>query len=71
MTRCLSDTALTAWYEAARNIDQNRDSNEAFWSAHHTPAPFSNPLLPPIQPTLQPTQAHTVGPMGPVFYSFN
>ena len=27
---CPSDTAPTAWYEAARNIDQNRASNEAF-----------------------------------------
>ena len=28
--RCPSDTALTAWYEAARNTDQNRASNKAF-----------------------------------------
>ena len=29
-----SDIAPTAWYEAARNMDQNRASNKAFCSAH-------------------------------------
>ena len=33
-----SDTAPTAWYEAARNMD------------HCTPAPLSSPLCPPVQP---------------------
>jgi hypothetical protein len=53
-----SDTAPSAWYDAARNIDQNRASNEAFRSAHRAPAPFSNPLrahppfsAPPLPPT--------------------
>ena len=36
-----SDTAPTAWYEAARNVDQNRASNQAFQFAHCTPAPNS------------------------------
>ena len=49
---CPSDTAPTAWYEAARNIDQNRAFNEAFQSTHHTPASLSNPLCLPVQPTL-------------------
>ena len=64
-----SDTAPTAWYEAARNVDQNRASNEAFWSAHHTPAP--NLLCPPAVPLLplkppsvqaqaQPTLGHLI-----------
>ena len=41
-----SNTALTTWYEAARNMDQNRASNEAFQSAHHISAPLSSPLHP-------------------------
>ena len=47
-----SDTALIAWYKAARNVDQNRASNKAFWSAHCTPAPSSlHPLaVPPLAP---------------------
>ena len=49
-----SDTTLTAWHEAARNIDQNRASNEAFWSTHHTLAFLSNPLHPSVQPTSNP-----------------
>ena len=36
-----SGTTPIAWYEAARNVDQNRASNKAFWSAHCTPAPSS------------------------------
>ena len=56
-----SDTAPTAWYEAARNIDQNRASNEAFRSAHRTHTPLPSHPRPPIQlspraPTV--TQAH-------------
>jgi hypothetical protein len=55
-----SDIAPTAWYEAARNVDQNRASNEAFRSAHRTSAPLSNHLRPPIQSVSRPllTQAH-------------
>jgi Retrotransposon gag protein len=34
-----SDIAPTAWYEAAKDIDQDRASNEAFCSAYHTPPP--------------------------------
>jgi len=41
-----SNIAPTAWYEAARNIDQNRASNEAFRSAHRT-STSSNLLRPP------------------------
>ena len=47
-----SDTALTVWYKATRNVDQNRASNEAFRSAHHTSAPDS--LHPPAIPLLAP-----------------
>src|SRR5271156_356103 len=32
-----SNMAPSAWYEAARNIDQNRAANEAFRSAYHIP----------------------------------
>lgn len=55
-----SDVAPTAWYDAARNIDQNRASNEAFRSAHRTPIPFQTATragtLPISRPI--PTQAH-------------
>ena len=56
-----SDIAPTAWYEAARNIDQNRASNEAFRSAHRTSVPLSNNLrTPTFQSAPRPplTQAH-------------
>ena len=46
----LSDTAPTAWYKAARNVDQNRASNETFQSTHCTPAP--NSLCPLAVPVL-------------------
>src|SRR6202522_3327023 len=49
-----SDIAPTAWYEAARNIDQNRASNEAFRSAHHTPISSSNHLRPQTQSVPRP-----------------
>ena len=53
-----SDTTLIAWYKASRNVDQNRASNKAFQSAHHTPAPSSLcplavPLLAPRPPLVQ------------------
>ena len=53
-----SDTLPTAWYEAARNIDQNRASNEAFRSVHRTITPLLRP--PTFSPTrpLAPVQAH-------------
>jgi hypothetical protein len=55
-----SDIAPTAWYDAARNVDQNRASNEAFRSAHRTPTPFPHSIRPLTQPAprLIPTQAH-------------
>src|SRR5882757_3838997 len=34
-----SDTFPTAWYEAARNVDQNRASNEAFQSSFYSSTP--------------------------------
>src|SRR5882757_5610551 len=34
-----SDTFPTAWYEAARNVDQNRASNEAFQSSFCSSTP--------------------------------
>ena len=54
----VSNTAPTTWYEAARNIDQNRASNEAFWSTHCTPTPLSSPLCLPVQTPFWPTQVH-------------
>ena len=46
-----SDTAPTVWYEAARNVDQNRASNEAFCSTHRTPTSLPSHLRPPTQPS--------------------
>jgi hypothetical protein len=56
-----SDIAPTAWYEAARNVDQNRASNEAFRSTLRAPTPFPNHLRPPAHSSPRPpplTQAH-------------
>ena len=39
----LSDASLENWYEAAKNVDQNRAANEAFKSAYR--APVSTVLL--------------------------
>ena len=64
-----SDTAPTTWYEAARNVDQNRASNEAFRSAYHTPVPnlfcppaiLLLPLKPPsVQAQVRPTPGHPI-----------
>jgi len=33
-----SDMFPTDWYTAARTIDQNRATNEAFWSSYQTPS---------------------------------
>ena len=64
-----SDTAPTAWYEAAGNVDQNRASNKNFGSAHCTPSPNSlHPLAVPlpalrpssIQAQAQPTPGHLI-----------
>ena len=65
-----SDTAPTAWYEAARNVDQNRASNEAFRSTHRTPNSLPSHLRPPTQPSprlpiitqthVKPTPGHPV-----------
>ena len=61
-----SNIAPTAWYKAARNIDQNRASNKALCSAHHIPTNFMNTLCSSAQPTLQPpsTQAHIKPTLG-------
>jgi hypothetical protein len=50
-----SDTTPSAWYEAARNIDQNRASNEAFRAVHRTvaPSPFRPPTFSPSRPLTQ------------------
>ena len=34
-----SDNSPDDWYAAAKNIDQNRTSNQAFESAYQTPEP--------------------------------
>jgi len=54
-----SDTAPSAWYEAAKNIDQNRASNEAFRSVYRTITPPSlrPPTFSPARPLTQ-VQAH-------------
>ena len=55
-----SDVAPTAWYEAARNVDQNRASNEDFRSTNRISTPLSNPLRSPAPPAPRPStiQAH-------------
>ena len=51
-----SDTAPTAWYEAARNVDQNRASNEAFRSVYRIPNLLRS--LPPSAPRPSIIPAH-------------
>ena len=38
-----SDMVPTDWYTAARTIDQNRATNEAFWSSYQTPSAAPTP----------------------------
>ena len=49
---CPSDTSPDSWYEAAKNIDQNRAANETFNSTCQPPAPvtpcYALPTLTPI-----------------------
>ena len=42
-----SDSSPENWYEAAKNIDQNRVANEAFKTAYRTPIP-ARPLINPL-----------------------
>ena len=39
-----SDASPEDWYEAAKNIDQNRAANEAFKMAYWTPVPTTRPV---------------------------
>jgi len=59
-----SDIFPTAWYEAARNIDQNRASNEAFQSSFRSSAPArpvtSGILRPPTMAHVTPSPGHPV-----------
>ena len=41
----LSDASPEIWYEAAKNVDQNRAANEAFKSSYRTPAPTPARLM--------------------------
>jgi len=41
-----SDMVPTDWYTAARTIDQNRATNEAFWSSYQTPSVAPTPSRP-------------------------
>jgi hypothetical protein len=60
-----SDIAPTAWYEAARNVDQNRASNEAFQSSLRNPNPIRQTTGTPG--ILRPVMAHlTPSPGNPV-----
>ena len=59
-----SDTSPTHWYEAARNVDQNRASNEAFQSSFRSSAPArpttSGILCPPTLAHVCPSPGHPV-----------
>jgi hypothetical protein len=59
-----SDIAPTAWYEAARNVDQNRASNEAFQSSFRSSAPTrpttSGVLRPPTMAHINPSPGNPV-----------
>ena len=60
-----SDTAPTAWYKAARNVDQNRASNKAFRSVHCIPnllcsLPSSAPRPSIIPAHVRPTPGNPV-----------
>ena len=59
-----SDVSPTAWYEAARNIDQNRASNEAFQSSFRTSTPIrpmaSGVLRPPTMAHINPSPGNPV-----------
>ena len=60
-----SDTALTAWYEAPGNVDQNRASNEAFQLVHCIPnllhsLPSSAPQPSIIPAHVRPTPSNPV-----------
>jgi Retrotransposon gag protein/Zinc knuckle len=53
-----SDSSPEDWYEAAKNVDQNRAANEAFKTASRTSTPaststsYSSPRLPRILPSV-------------------
>jgi hypothetical protein len=59
-----SDVSPTAWYEAARTVDQNRASNEAFQSSFRNPPPVrpiaSGILRPPTMAHVSPSPGHPV-----------
>jgi hypothetical protein len=59
-----SDISPTAWYEAARNVDQNRASNEAFQSSFRSTAPTrpttSGVLRPPTMAHIKPSPGNPV-----------
>jgi len=55
-----SDIAPTAWYEAARNVDQNRASNEAFRSTLRPPTQPSPRLSTITQAHVKPTPGNPV-----------
>ena len=46
-----SDAVPKEWYEAAKNVDQNRAANEAFKLAYRTPVPVPRPMPNPVRPT--------------------
>ena len=46
-----SDASPEDWYEAAKNIDQNRAANKAFKSAYRAPVLAPRPMTNPMRPT--------------------
>ena len=68
-----SDTSPESWYEAAKNMDQNRVANEAFKSAYQAPASTPTRLtsipLRPIQQSQSFLESVQIVLFGLVFYS--
>ena len=60
------DSIPDAWYEAAKNVDQNRAANETFKSASRTPAPTTPARTTPSVPVhLRPPSLSRILPSVP------
>ena len=53
---CPSDKVLFQWYNTAQTLDQNWETNEAFWSSYHVPTsnPIPTQICQPIPSTIHP-----------------
>ena len=63
---CPSDASPQNWYEAAKNIDQNRAANEAFKTAYRTP--MSTPTRLTTVPLCLVQQSHSRAPPNAYVY---